>query len=164
MKLSWLVTLSLLVGLFAVGFGSTLCAEETKDAESTSYEQAVDVATKAYLAALATAQQDATAANDESAVEKIAARIKLVADADNPPVVGQWAWYSGISTIKADGTCHWKGKNHEEHGVWHKAEGFIFEWGEKGNDWNYLSVNKDGILSGKIIRWGNDLASTPAEK
>ena len=66
--------------------------------------------------------------------------------------------------VKDDGTCHWQGADHEEHGTWTKAEGYFFDWGEKGNDYNYLSVNATGQLSGRFIKWGGELRGTRPER
>ena len=79
-------------------------------------------------------------------------------------ILGTWDWYEGTMQIKSDGTCHWQGANHEEHGKWKKAEGYFFNWGEKGNDWNHLSVDSEGRLSGQFIKWGGDLQGTRPEK
>ena len=82
----------------------------------------------------------------------------------SPAILGTWDWYEGTMHVKSDGTCHWLGANHEEHGKWKKAEGYFFNWGEKGNDWNHLSVDPEGRLSGQFIKWGGDLQGTRPEK
>ncbi|MEE2781658.1 MAG: hypothetical protein VX431_05610 [Planctomycetota bacterium] len=80
---------------------------------------------------------------------------------DGPPaILGTWSWYSGTMQVKSDGTCHWKGANHEEHGRWKKADGYLFDWGEKDNDWNYLGVDEEGRLAGRFIKWGGELMGT----
>jgi len=101
----------------------------------------------------------------------LAAAIGLVAlapadgptDEAAPAILGKWAWYKGVMQVNADGTCHWKGPNHEEHGKWTKPTSYLFNWGEKGNDWNYLNVDAEGRLSGKFIKWGGDLQGTRIE-
>ena len=80
-----------------------------------------------------------------------------------PAILGSWSWYDGTMQVKSDGTCHWQGANHEEHGKWEKATGYLFNWGEKGNDWNYLAVDAEGRLSGRFIKWGGDLLGTRPE-
>ena len=74
-----------------------------------------------------------------------------------PPILGKWAWYRGTMQVFADGTCHWQGADHEEHGKWKKSSGYFFDWGEKDNDWNYLNVDEQGRLSGRAIQWGGSL-------
>lgn len=119
-----------------------------------AYRTAVNDATQAYVKALQKAQKQAVDAKDEKAAEEIGALIDEV----EPPILGTWSWYGGTMNVKKDGTCHYKrGENYEEHGVWEKAPDYLFNWGEKGNDWNYLNVDEEGKLSGKFIRWGNEL-------
>jgi len=149
-----------LLGLLAISLITPTLVEA--DDEKKDYEKAVAAATDAYVKALQAAQKDAAAAGDEKVAVSIKAKIQSVTA--KPEVIGQWGWYKGVSTIKSDGTCHWKGANHEEHGVWHKAEGYFFNWGEKNNDWNYLSVGADGFLSGKFIKWGGELKSETKKK
>ncbi|MBC18899.1 MAG: hypothetical protein CMJ74_01395 [Planctomycetaceae bacterium] len=83
---------------------------------------------------------------------------------ETPPILGSWTWYGGTMQVKDDGTCHWQGADHEEHGTWTKAEGYFFDWGEKGNDYNHLSVNATGQLSGRFIKWGGELRGTRPER
>jgi len=83
---------------------------------------------------------------------------------ENVPILGTWSWYDGTMQVKSDGTCHWQGANREEHGKWTKAEGYLFDWGEKGNDWNYLAVDSEGRLAGQGLKWGGDLQGTRPEK
>ena len=83
---------------------------------------------------------------------------------DGPAILGSWAWYGGTMQVKADGTCQWQGAGREEHGKWTRADGYFFEWGEKGNDWNHLSVDEQGQLSGQFIKWGGELLGTRPEK
>lgn len=134
----------------------------TSPARAADYDTAVADATQAYVQALEAAKKLATDAKDDNAARSIQSKI----DAANgkPAIIGQWGWYKGVSTIKADGTCHWKGPNHEEHGVWRKADGYLFNWGEHNNDWNYLSVGADGFLSGKFVKWGGELKSETKNK
>ena len=80
-----------------------------------------------------------------------------------PPILGEWSWYRGVMRVSADGSCHWQGGGREEHGKWQKATGYLFDWGEKGNDWNYLNVDSEGRLSGRFINWGGDLQGVRPE-
>lgn len=82
---------------------------------------------------------------------------------DTPAILGSWSWYTGTMQVKSDGTCHWQGAGREEHGKWKKAEGYLFDWGEKGNDWNYLDVDSEGRLSGQFLKWGGELQGTRPE-
>ena len=81
----------------------------------------------------------------------------------SPAILGTWHWYGGTMQVKSDGTCHWQGANREEHGTWKKADGYFFDWGEKGTDWNYLSVDSGGRLSGQFLKWGGELQGTRPE-
>ena len=103
-------------------------------------------------------------AKDGEAVKAIDAKIKSAIDAEKPPILGTWSWYGGVMQVNTDGTCHWKGPNREEHGLWEKAPDYLFNWGEKGNDWNYLNVDDEGRLSGKFIRWEGALQGTRVTK
>ena len=131
-------------------------------AHAADYEKTVADATNAYVQALEAAKKQAAAAGETKAAESIQAKIDSATD--KPAIIGKWGWYKGVSTVKADGTCHWKGPNHEEHGMWRKAEGYFFNWGEHNNDWNYLSVDADGHLSGKGVKWGGPLKSEGTKK
>ncbi|REJ66937.1 MAG: hypothetical protein DWQ31_12960 [Planctomycetota bacterium] len=126
-------------------------------ASAADYKQTVADATATYVAVLEAARQQALTADDAATARSIAAKIEAVAE--EPAIIGRWGWYRGVTTVNADGTCHWKGPNHEEHGVWRKADGYLFDWGEKDNDWNYLNVDAEGFLSGRFVKWGGDLKS-----
>ena len=90
-------------------------------------------------------------------------REEVIESGDAPTILGTWSWYGGKMQVASDGTCHWQGANREEHGKWTKAEGYLFDWGEKGNDWNLLSVDDSGHLSGRFVKWGGDLQGTRPE-
>lgn len=141
----------------------TLSVAWARDSEADNgYEQAVAAATFEYLEALTEAKKSAAAAGDTQAVRAIGAKVQAVTA--KPKVIGEWGWYKGVTTVKADGTCHWKGAEREEHGVWQKADGYLFNWGEHNNDWNYLNVDADGFLSGKFVKWGGELKSETKNK
>ncbi|HUS40153.1 MAG: hypothetical protein WBF93_21975 [Pirellulales bacterium] len=124
------------------------------DEQSTDFQKEIDAATANYVATLKNLKQQAADTLDEKTVKAIDARIKGV---QKPSILGNWSWYHGVMTVNADGTCHWKGPNKEEHGVWTKASDYLFNWGEKNNDWNYLNVDDEGKLSGKFIIWKGGL-------